>query len=66
MDSSPMQTYARELRRGAAPRKGVVTRLARRQVARKAAAKFKKSYQSPAVGGSSFTGAGSAGGGIGG
>lgn len=34
--------------------------------AKKKALKFKKSYQAPAVGGSSFTGPGSAGSGVGG
>jgi hypothetical protein len=40
--------------------------LAKRAGGKKKQAAFKKSYQAPAIGGSSFTGPGSAGGGIGG
>lgn len=55
MDSAPLKTYA-----------GPIKNVAAMMVRKKKAAAFKKSYQAPAVSGTSFTGAGSAGTGVGG
>jgi hypothetical protein len=67
MDTAPMQSYGGK--KMAAKPMGFASMLksmVKAHAAKKKAIKFKKSYQAPAVGGSSFTGPGSAGGGIGG
>lgn len=66
MDSAPMTTYEGKMKKANKGFAAMAKAAAGRSQAKRKVAAFKKSYQAPAVSGSSFTGAGSAGNGVGG